>query len=322
LFSEDALYVEGEAEDSAGIFWGSADGYSEDNRDLLPVNNGWATAIFDMDQDGQLDLALSGRDDDLVTGFWVHAGTGNGYGDTEAWFFSTAGWVSQITPADVNGDSHVDLILSIWGEEGSIIFWGSSTGFDDDEQTYIETGGLGWDALVEDFNGDSYPDMLFTNQKGFNGTTDFDVPSIVYWGTSAGLELSQSTLLDTYAAAGACAGDLNQDGYPDAVITSLEWLDGNNTGQKATIYWGGQAGLTDLDTSEIEATGPAGCSIYDLNLDGYQDLVIGNQSDGATTIVDSQIHWGSAAGLSLSSWTALPTRGVYTVVTHPFEDGY
>ena len=72
----------------------------------------------------------------------------------------------------------------------------------------------------------------------------------------------------------------------------------------------------------ILATGPAGCSIFDLNLDGHQDLVIGNHNDGNSAVIDSQIHWGSETGLELETWTALPTRGVYSVVTYPQEDGY
>ena len=135
-------------------------------------------------------------------------------------------------------------------------------------------------------------------------------------------EASPGAQVSLFGLGGRFAGDLDGDGYPDAVVTEIEWLEGSLPGDQATIFWGSASGLSDASTTPVPAVGAAGCSIFDLDLDGYPDLVIGNQTDGEDYEGDSQIHWGSASGIDPESWTALPTRGVYAVVTHPLEDGY
>ena len=322
LFSEDEFYGGGLSPAYAWIYWGSADTYSESNRASLPVQMSWGTAAFDMNGDSYLDLAVSSYDENSQPGLWVYAGHVDGYTQENAHYLSSQSMVSQITPADLNGDGFIDLTIAGWGESGSAIYWGSEDGFDTESQTEFVTGGHAWDVLVDDFNGDTYLDLLFTHQYGSGGLGDFEGPSVVYWGTVTGPDLDHATELDTYAAAGACSGDLNADGYPDAVITELEWYSASKTGDKATIFWGSATGLSDGERTEVPATGPAGCSIYDLNLDGYPDLIIGNQSNGSSVDIDSQIHWGGEDGVDVNNWTPLSTRGVYSVVTHPLENGY
>lgn len=50
------------------MYWGSADGYSVDNRTDLATNGGSAVSVADLDQDGWLDLILS------VTGTYLYVG--------------------------------------------------------------------------------------------------------------------------------------------------------------------------------------------------------------------------------------------------------
>jgi hypothetical protein len=178
-----------------------------------------------------------------------------------------------------------------------------------------------WDVLVDDFDADGWPDVLYANHKTEHGG-DYDHPSIVYWGSESGPSDADTTDLSTHAAAGACSGDLNADGFPDVVITEIEWFDGSETGDKATIFFGGEAGLSDGDAMTVPAVGAAGCSIHDLDLDGFEDLIVGNLCDGTTYDIDSIIYWGSETGIDIEISSVLPTNGAYSVVTHPLEDGY
>ena len=142
------------------------------------------------------------------------------------------------------------------------------------------------------------------------------------WGTLQRPRFDRTYEMDTHAAAGACTGDLNADGFPDAVVAEIEWLSASKTGDQVTIFWGSSVGLTDAETTVVSATGPTSCSISDLNLDGHMDLVIGNLSSGDGVAPESQIHWGSDDGLQVDTWSALSTDGVYSVSTQPLEDGY
>ena len=106
------------------------------------------------------------------------------------------------------------------------------------------------------------------------------------------------------------------------MITQIEWWAGTETGDNATIFWGSMDGLSDEDATDVPTVGGVGCSIWDLDLDGHQDLVIANLSDGSSYDVDSRIYWGTESGLDLESWTNLPAHSANAVVTHPLEDGY
>ena len=322
VFTEDSFYGDGVSQASAWVYWGSAEGFLDSNVDSFPVEMSWGTAAFDMNGDAYLDLAVSSYNESMEPGLWIYAGSSEGYLAENGQYLPAISMVSQITPADLNGDSHVDLTIAGWGEAGSSIYWGSDAGFEPDNRTDIPTGGHAWDVLIEDFNGDAYPDLLFTHQYGSEGMGDFDGSSVVYWGTFSGPDLTENTKLATYAAAGACAGDLNADGFPDAVVAEIEWLSASKTGDQVTIFWGSSVGLTDTETTVVSATGPTSCSIHDLNLDGHMDLVIGNLSSGDDAAPESQIHWGSDGGLQVDTWSPLSTGGVYSVSTHPMEDGY
>jgi hypothetical protein len=61
-------------------------------------------------------------------------------------------------------------------------------------------------------------------------------------------------------------------------------------------------------TEILSAKGALEAAIYDLNNDGYLDLVFANENNGSTSYIDSYIYWGSATGFSTTSRTGLPTN--------------
>lgn len=52
---------------------------------------------------------------------------------------------------------------------------------------------------------------------------------------------------------------------------------------------------------------------YDLNCDGWPDVVIANEYDGSVFTIDSYVYWGSGTGYSSSNRLSLPTKGAYRV---------
>jgi len=303
------------------IYWGSADGWEDPEISLIPSTFSWGTAAFDFDGDGDLELGISSHLPDFRSGLQVLWASESGYSLDDSTWIASYGFVSQVTARDLNGDGFTDLVTANYDDRGtSSIYWGSEDGFSFEDRQDLTTGGFAWDVVAEDFNGDGHDDLLFPNQKDASGA--FEVTSRVFWGGDAGFSDIDVTELSTYAAAGLCAGDIDGDGYPDAVITQNEWYTGTETGEVATIYWGSAEGLSDEAATEVPAIGSVGCSIWDLNLDGHSDLALANLSDGTTYEVDVWIYWGAEDGLELDTPSSLPAHAANAITTHPLEDGF
>ena len=104
--------------------------------------------------------------------------------------------------------------------------------------------------------------------------------------------------------------DLNGDGWLDLVFSSYK---NEVTGYKTNslVYWGGKAGFSKTNRTELPTFSAAGNSSADLNDDGHPDIIFSNIGDGKTSSLNSYLYWGSAAGFSVKNRSHLPTIGAY-----------
>ena len=102
-----------------------------------------------------------------------------------------------------------------------------------------------------------------------------------------------------FAESGASMGDVDGDGYDDLLLATRYYPDIANVGDgRAYLYWGARGTSMDVTADVIfkaEATGDefgTVCCIFDINGDGYGDVLLGARRWGVDNHGRAYIHWG------------------------------
>ena len=297
------------------IYWGSSAGYSQNNRTTLKTVLGRDVKIFDLDQDGLLDLVFAeeGNQNDEA-GICIYWGDGKGNFNNRPPSRLPGERTVAVAVEDLNGDNWPEIILANSArlkarEMGiynivdtiaidSFIYWGSKKGYSRAERTSLPT--VGAKAVdVADLNDDKRPDIVFANGGG--GAT------FIYWGSSAGFKPYRRTALPSAGASDVKIEDINQDGYFDLVIAQKD--KGHSKKDESLIYWGNPKGLDKDQVTAIPTLGATGIAIGDLDANGKKDLVFANKRDGSSH-PPSLIYWGNQKGrYKKKHRLSLPTSG-------------
>ena len=201
VFANYYALADGYATDSY-VYWGSASGFSESDRDDLPT---WGTVGLtsgDFNGDGLEDLAFGGyRDWSLYTvSAAVYFGTSEGYSTVDSQLVTSIG-VRKPASADLDNDGYDDLVLpSYWDgsvyESTSYVYYGSPTGLET-TPTELLTSGATW-VTIGDLDSDGYPELVFSNYYG--GSWADPAETSIYWGSASGYAETDRTDLDTYGS--------------------------------------------------------------------------------------------------------------------------
>lgn len=281
----------------------------------LPAQIAW--------EDGLLGLRIDDRDaiypvtvDPIVTTpAWTEEGEK-----------SSAAFGYCLAPAgDVNGDGYGDIIVGSpnYSQSGVIVtgkawvYLGSAAGLAHDPvwEDLGEQDGCAFGhsvACAGDVNGDGYDDIIVGAPHYVDDAIYTDGRAYVYYGGPDGPSVDR----DWYDDAGShetsfyfgysvsTAGDVNGDGYDDALIGD-PWTPGGGGQGRLSVFLGGASGLAHtcwyangVGTSHL---GHSVSTAGDIDGDGYDDIVAGApyyQSAGNFQEGAIQVYRGGATGLS------------------------
>ncbi|MFH1194775.1 MAG: FG-GAP-like repeat-containing protein [bacterium] len=214
--------------------------------------------------------------------------TGETAGDKFGTAVSTAG--------DVNGDGFYDVIVGARGfDDGSIfsagrayIYLGGSSMNNVADVTTTGSGGAdglgGLVATAGDVNGDGYDDIIVGATESASGP---GYAYVLFGGTNmdnnTDLQLDGSANYDLFGKVSS-AGDVNGDGFDDLLVGAPANDDGGTGNGKGYIYLGGISmdNIADITFSDVgNGLGSGVSSAGDVNNDGYDDVILGSESDHA-----------------------------------------
>lgn len=232
----------------------------------------WPTrnlSIADINADGLPDIILANRGDSGKTANYICFNKGKGKFTADCMSFAPYP-ATTITPADINKDGFIDLVVPHRDGGQSYVYLGSAafTFSDNHRIPFGPPNATIRIAAVADFNGDNIPDIVTTDE--FKGV-------YLYFGQkdqtfSAGVSLADAKPVP-YALTIA---DLNKDGKADIIVGHVE--------APSTIFFNDGTGRHFTPVSFGDSTGTVyGFAVGDFNEDGTPDIAAA-RSDGPNVL--------------------------------------
>ncbi len=301
----------------AYVYWGSAGGFKESDRTVLPGYAVSGVAVGDLNGDGLPEIVLANRGGSAGVdarfhsapsriGSYIYWGEINGFPRTQIPDVARRTTVPTINAEDVaigdfNGDKRSDLaFVNNSPQERSIyVYWGDGTGtFGEASRQVLPVADPASAATRRDIE----MHTLLAMDLDRDGCDDLVVAgkcnAIIFSGSALGLKAERWTDLPAAGCYGLEAADLNGDGQLDLVLAN----DGNRISGRAgsqrtpsVIYWGAARGFSPDRRTDLPTLWAKTVKAADINQDGFTDLLFGNSS--GLSDVSSHIYWGGPNGI-------------------------
>ncbi len=247
-------------------------------------------SIGDLNGDGHPDILLmKGRHWPLKSVVLLGDGKGN-FKPGAPLPQAGAGNRSYSAPlADLNGDGHLDFILSNDRPDAKLIFVGDGKGNFTQSGTY---GAPTWptrNSVIADLNGDGFPDIVTANRGS---------SSMISFNDGKG-NFPDSVVLGPETSSNVVAGDMDGNGSMDVVVAFRD------KGQCVVYLNDGRGRFPRKETFGPKVTSTRAMAVADMNKDGRLDIIACHQALG-TFIYLNQGKGTFDAGTQLSGADAVP----------------
>ncbi len=227
---------------------------------------------------------------------------------------------------DVNGDGYADVIVGArWYDNGqsnegaAFLYFGGAGAFNTFDYFQLEVNQanaeMGYSvAGAGDVNGDGYADVIVGAHQYVNGE-DNEGAAFLYFGGAGAFNTTSDALLESNQAEArmgssvAGAGDVNGDGYADAIVGARLYDNGQTDEGAAFLYFGGAGVFNNIADAQLEsnqASAIFGWSVAgagDVNGDGHADVIVGAPlyDNGEFNEGAAFIYFGAAGAFNTSA---------------------
>ena len=224
---------------------------------------------MDLNADGDVDVISIDRFQQSIV---IMGGNGDGtFTKTAEVPLSGSGNATpgHLVVRDFDEDGLLDIVVTVFGaDEIRLLRNPGSLSFVPPSLSDVMTVGsepLGIDSA--DFDGDGHWDLLIANSA--------DQSLQILLGAGDGSFTAQTPIALNGVTLATYAGDLNSDGFADAVVTMF---DADESNPRLTLFQGdGDGNLTEMSMFALDTVSPT-IQVDDLNDDGLVDLVFGQSS--------------------------------------------
>jgi hypothetical protein len=186
--------------------------------------------------------------------------------------YSLVGAFHSLAVADFNGDHRPDLALSAsaCNDAGAVVqlLLNTGDGGSIGAPRSFATGADPYWVVSADFDRDGWPDVATADYAGGNGTT----VSVLRNAAGAGFDPARSYAV-AKEPAWLAAGDLDGDGAPDLVVSSI---DGNAGGVLDVLFNTGDGAFLPYVAYDVGQSGAV--ALADFNRDGSLDVALGDRN--------------------------------------------
>lgn len=233
-------------------------------------------AFEDIDNDGDLDVLLSGANSSNLPVTKLYTNNGSGMFTEVSGTAFEAVSESAISFTDVDGDGDSDVFIAGLATSVRVTKLYNNDG----NGVFTEVAGTPFDGVTSgsinaaDFDGDGYKDVLITGQNG-NATSNRIAK--LFTNNGSGLFTEISTVIEGFNRSASVA-DVDGDGDPDVLITGSN---GANSAISKLYINDGTGTFSELKGQPFVQVANSSSAIADVDNNGSQDIVIiGRQNTG------------------------------------------
>ena len=273
-----------------------SDEFALRDAELTGVEFNSTSSLGDVDNDGDLDLLITGRDQDFNQTATLYLNDGEGaFTDAHAGLAGVVGGSSSLGDVDADGD--LDLLIAGTNEDfdpSATLYVNDGTGTFTDANANLE-GVSASSSAVGDVDNDGDLDLLITGGNSAN-----EVTASLYLNHGAGTFAQTTAGLDGVANGASSFADVDGDGNLDLFVTGYD----ANGVPTAQLYFGdGQGGFSPSSTG-LTGVGEGSTAFGDVDSDDDLDLIITGAADASAPTSVLYLNDGvgnfSAANASLT----------------------